>query len=165
MPDIGFEGEIDNKQTILVLHNPSNHHGCNAEVRIPEGNSKGYNTELLRINKCKNISVGREVTVSEGVRSKKYVFMVPATWTFPQVNSKCGKGVKSPVVVLATRAFLNLKHPKKRTEKVDKFMNARGWCMIWTCWNVWNVPFTIPSSKMRNVGRWLMLLEDTVIWE
>ena len=83
MPGIGFESEIDNKQTILVLDNPSNHHEYDTEVRIPEGSSKGYNIEISRLYKCNNIPIEREVTGSADIRSKKYVFMVPATRTFP----------------------------------------------------------------------------------
>ena len=40
-------------------------------------------------------------------------FEVPATCSFPQVNLKCGKGVSSPEVTLATRAFFQVKHPTK----------------------------------------------------
>ncbi|CAN0312171.1 unnamed protein product [Ectocarpus sp. 4 AP-2014] len=127
-----FKAKYGNKKMILVLDNASYHHGYDAEVGVPESNSKGYNTGLLRKYKRRKITVEREVTSSAGVRSKKYTFQVPATGTFPQANSKCGKGVSGPEVALATRAFFQLKHPTKLMEKVETFMNGRGWQLIWT---------------------------------
>ena len=93
VPGTGFEAKFGNKQMILVLDNSSYHNGYGAEVQVPEGSIKGYNAELLRTYKWKNIPVEREVTGSAGVGSKEYylyIFKAPATRTFPQRNSKCG---------------------------------------------------------------------------
>ena len=94
-----LKAKLGNKQMILVLDNPSYHHGYDAEERVPEGNSKGYNTELLRMYKYQNIPVEPDVPGSaDDVRRKKYIFKVPTTRTFPQVNSKGSKGVISAAV-------------------------------------------------------------------
>lgn len=118
--------KFGDKMMVLVLANVSHHLGYDAELRLPENNSKGCNTELVRKYKCKKITVEREVTGSAGVTRKKHTFKVPVTGTFPQANSKCGEGMTSPEVALATRAFFQLRHPTKLMEKVGKFVNERG---------------------------------------
>ena len=49
---------------------------------------------------------------------------MPATGTFPQVNSWCGKGVSSPEVAQVTRAFFQPKHPPKLMKKGEIFEGA-----------------------------------------
>ena len=46
-PEPASKAKFGNKQMILVLDNPSYHHGYDAAVWVPEGNTKGYNIELF----------------------------------------------------------------------------------------------------------------------
>ena len=63
-PAPALNAKFSNKQMILVLDNPSYHHGYDTEVRVPKGNIKGYNTELLRKYKCKSCRPERNLTTS-----------------------------------------------------------------------------------------------------
>lgn len=128
-----FKAIFGEKKMILVLDNASYHHGYDAEVGVPETNTKMHNTALLRKYKAKKITVQREEP--DGAGGKRVVnhnFEVPKAGSFPNSNSKCGRGVTAAELALATRAFFQLKHPTKLMEKVEVFMHERGWQLIWT---------------------------------
>ncbi|CAN0447970.1 unnamed protein product [Ascophyllum nodosum] len=54
-----FNEVFPGKKMILVLDNASYHHGCDAEVRVPETNTKKYNVGLLRSYKARSIKCRR----------------------------------------------------------------------------------------------------------
>ena len=118
---------------VIVLDNASYHHGFDSEVGVPESNTKAHNTVLLRKYGAEKITVQREE--SDGKGGKKVVtgnFEVPESESFPNSNSRCGSGVTAAELALATRAFFQLRPPKKLMEKVESFVHRQKWQLIWT---------------------------------
>ena len=124
-----FKKLFGDKKMILVLDNASYHHGFDEEVGVPETNSK-YNVELLRKFGAKSITVRRKQTALN-VGVAEFHFEVPqdAGPTFPGVISV--GGVSKEEVAIATREYLQL-HPTKLVERVEAFMQGKGWELIWT---------------------------------
>lgn len=120
------------KKMILVLDNASYHHGFDEEVRVPEANSKRYNTELLQRYGVRSIKVERAGKNSSAVATTRNIEVPGPGQVFPQANSKCGNGVSKEEVALATRAYFQAHHPEKLLEKVERYMNTQGWELIWT---------------------------------
>ena len=109
---------------ILVLDNASYHHGYDEEVKVPETNTKVANTALLQKYKVGSIKVTRQGTTRN--------IEVPDPGSkFPQANSKCGNGVSREEIALATRTYFQTYHPDKLLEKVERYMQGKGWELIW----------------------------------
>ena len=124
-----FNEVFPGKKMILVLDNASYHHGCDAEVRVPETNTKKYNVGLLRSYKARSIKVERQ---NENGDTLTHRFEIPQELdsSFPNANQEGGVSVAE--VALATRQFFQLHHPEKLMEKVETFMRCKGWELIWT---------------------------------
>ena len=124
----------EHKKMILVLDNAAYHHEYNEEVKVPESNTKKYNTELLQKHGVQYIKVPRPREDGEGKSTTVWRnFEVPeADEVFPQSNSRCGYGVSKEEVALATRAYFQVHHPDKLLEKVEAYMKVQGWELIWT---------------------------------
>ncbi|CAN0169096.1 unnamed protein product [Ascophyllum nodosum] len=119
-----FNEVFPGKKMILVLDNASYHHGCDAEVRVPETNTKKYNVGLLRSYKARSIKVERQ---NENGDTLTHRFEIPQELdsSFPNANQEGGVSVAE--VALATRQFFQLHHPEKLMEKVETFMRCKGW--------------------------------------
>ncbi|CAN0433341.1 unnamed protein product, partial [Ascophyllum nodosum] len=120
-----FEKLFGDKKMILVLDNASYHHGFGEEVRVPETNSKKYTFG------AKSITARRKKT-APNVGVPEFHFEVPqeAGSTFPGVRSV--GGVSKEEVAIATREYLQLHHPTKLVERVEAFMQGKGWQLVWT---------------------------------
>lgn len=57
---------------------------------------------------------------------------------FPQARSKNGMSKKE--IARATRAFFAREYPPKVAERVQAFMDGKGWSLIWT-------PLCMPRSE------------------
>lgn len=127
-----FRAVFGDKKMILVLDNAPYHHGYDPEVRVPESNSKKYNTDLLRKYGAKKITVKRMVHSGDGrTREVDLRFEVPPEGShFPQARSS--NGLSRDEVAKATRVFFKRVHPMKLVERVDAFMQKKGWELIWT---------------------------------
>ncbi|CAM9976181.1 unnamed protein product [Ectocarpus sp. 8 AP-2014] len=128
-PAFNATPEFEGKQMILVLDNASYHHGFDAEVKVPETNTKKHNVDLLRKFGAKSIRVER----NEGEQGVvEYNFEVPTEpgSSFPAGNRE--GGVSRAEVATATREYIRLKHPEKLEERVVTFMKKKGWALIWT---------------------------------
>ncbi|CAB1121123.1 unnamed protein product [Ectocarpus sp. CCAP 1310/34] len=121
--------EFKGKRMILVLDNASYHHGFDAEVKVPETNTKKHNVDLLRMFGAKSIRVRRK----EGEQGVvEYNFEVPTEpgSSFPAGNRE--GGVSRAEVATATREYIHLNHPERLEERVVTFMRKKGWALIWT---------------------------------
>ena len=125
---------------IFVLDNASYHHGVDEEARVPETNSKKYNVELLRKFGAKSITVKRKQT-APNVGVAEFHFEVPqeAGSTFHGVRSV--GGISKEEVAIATREYLQLHHPTKLVERVEAFMQGKGWELIRT------PPYIMPTFQ------------------
>ena len=120
------------KKKILILDNATYHHGYNEEVKVPESNSKTYNTSLLQNHGVKRIRVERAGDNCQG-RSliTTHNFEVPEPGgSFPRARSACGNGVSKEEVALATRTYFQVHHPEKLLEKVEAYVKEKGWELI-----------------------------------
>lgn len=129
-----FRKVFGDKKMILILDNASYHHGYDCEVKVPETNSKKFNTELLRKHGCSHITVKRNVADGRGGQKEvnANVEVPPIGQEFPQKNSKCGNGVSREQVAQGTRKYFEQTDPTKLQERVETFMQSKGWELIWT---------------------------------
>ncbi|CAN0476883.1 unnamed protein product, partial [Ectocarpus sp. 8 AP-2014] len=79
--------EFEGKQIILVLDNASYHHGFDAEVKVPETNTKKHNVDLLRKFGAKSIRVEQTATreyirlkLPEKLEERVVTFMKKKGW-------------------------------------------------------------------------------------
>lgn len=129
-----FRKVFGDKKIILVLDNASYHHGYDPGVKVPETNTKKFNTAPLRKHGCTHITINRSVDGGSG--GKKEVDandeVPPIEKEFPQKHSGCGEGVSKEQVAQATRNSFEKTEPTKLQERVETFMQSKGWELIWT---------------------------------
>ncbi|CAB1106130.1 unnamed protein product [Ectocarpus sp. CCAP 1310/34] len=107
--------EFKGKRIILILDNASYHHGFDAEVKVPESNTKKHNVDLLRMFGAQSIRVKRK----EGEQGVvEYNFEVPTEpgSSFPAGNRE--GGVSRAGVATATREYIHLNHPERLEQRV-----------------------------------------------
>ncbi|CAB1100446.1 unnamed protein product [Ectocarpus sp. CCAP 1310/34] len=119
--------EFEGKQMILVLDNASYHLGCNAEVKVPETNTKKHNVDLLRTVGAKSIRVKEG---EQGVVAHNFEVPTEPGSSFPAGNRE--GGVSRAEVATATRENIRLNHPERLEKRVLTFMKNKGWALIWT---------------------------------
>ncbi|CAN0419128.1 unnamed protein product [Ectocarpus fasciculatus] len=121
--------EFEGKKMILVLDNASYHHGFDAEVKVPETNTKKHNVDLLRKFGAKSIRVKRKEGEQGFVEHNFEVPSEPGS-SFPAGNRE--GGVSRAEVATATREYIRLNYPERLEERVVTFMKKKGWALIWT---------------------------------
>ncbi|CAB1111725.1 unnamed protein product [Ectocarpus sp. CCAP 1310/34] len=121
--------DFKGKKMILVRDNASYHQGFDAEVKVPETNTKKYNVELLRRYGVRSIKVKRAAANGRVVQQR---FEVPTDEGSTLPDARREGGVSREEVATATREYFRLNHPEKLEERVETFMREKGWELIWT---------------------------------
>lgn len=126
-PSYNAVPDFKGTKMILVLDNASYHHGFDADVKVPETNSKRYNVELLRKFGARSIKVKR---AADNGKVVEHNFEVPTDEgsTFPDARRE--GGVSGGEVATATREYFRLHHPEKLEKRVETFTREKGWELI-----------------------------------
>lgn len=127
-----FRKRFGAQKMVLVLDNAPYHHGFDPEIKVPESNTKLYNTKLLQKYGVKFVSVPREVEDDRGNKTNidVRIEVPPEGSVFPQARSK--NGMSKREVARVTRDFFAHKHPSRLVERVQAFVDEKRWSLIWT---------------------------------
>eukprot|EP00903_Cladosiphon_okamuranus_P015731 g14519.t1 len=120
--------DFTGKKMILILDTASYHHGFDAEVKVPETNTKKC-VELLRRYGVRSIKVKRAGGNGKVVQQR---FEVPTDEGSTLPDARREGGVSREEVATATREYFRVNHPEKLEERVETFMREKGWELIWT---------------------------------
>lgn len=104
-----FKKLFGDKKVILMLDNAWYHHGYDHDVKVPETNSKNFDTEVLRKHGYTHITLKRSVDDGRGGKNKidVNVQVLPIGQEFPRNNSKCGNGVSRQEVTHCPRKYFD----------------------------------------------------------
>ena len=81
--------------------------------------------------------------------------MITESGSFPNSTSKCGSGVPTTELALATRAFFQLRaYPEKLMEKVESIVHRQKWHFY--------MPALQPIGLLWQHGKHYMLASDAI---